>query len=162
MRNKLKEILNDALIQILKEIGIKDVVGIEDPRTDLTCEIIITIGITGNLTGTMMLKSDRKSALGVSQMMLNKINHFPEGDDFSESHQEAIREIMNLISARSLMILSEQKIDCNLTPPTLIMGENISPSMYNISYSVNTAVTGNFGTLYLFFGVKKDDFADEL
>ena len=59
------------------------------------------------------------------------------------------------------MILSEQSIDCNLTPPTLIMGKQISPSMYNISYSVNTGARGLFGEIYLFFGVKKEDIPED-
>jgi chemotaxis protein CheX len=156
MKDKLKKILNDALTQILKEIGIEDVECIESPEENLTCEIILTIGITGHLTGTMMLQSDQKSATKIAEKMLSKINHYPEGDDFTESHQEAIREIMNLISGRSLMILSEHQIDCNLTPPTLITGKEICPSMYNIGYSVHTGVKGSFGEIYFFFGVKQE------
>ena len=157
MKENLKKILNNALIQILKEIGVHEVAHIENPRKDLKCEIIITIGITGNITGTMMLKSDQKSAVEIAQHMLNKINHTSEEEGFTEPHQEAIREIMNLISARSLMILSEQHIDCNLTPPTLIMGKQISPSMYNIAYTVYTGASGDFGEIYLFFGVKNEN-----
>ena len=157
MRNKLKKILTQALIEIFEEVGIKDILTIEQPRIDLTCEVIITIGITGDIIGTMMLKSDQKSAVAMAEQMLRKINHYPTGNEFTESHQEVIREIMNLISARSLMILSEQNIDCNLTPPTLIMGKQISPSMFNISYSVYTGVKSILGEMYLFFGVKNEN-----
>lgn len=157
MKDTLKQILQNALVQILGEIGVQEVSVIEQPREDLACEVIITIGITGNMTGTMMLKSDKKSATSIAEHMLRKIGHLPEGNEFTESQQEVIRELMNLISARSLMILFEQNVDCNLTPPTLIMGKQIHPSMYNISYTVHTGVKGLFGEIYLFFGVKEEN-----
>lgn len=157
MKDKLKQILQNALRQIMEEIGMQEISSIDQPREDLTCEVIITNGITGNITGTMMLKSDQKSATSIAEHMLKKINHFQESDEFSESQQEVIRELMNLISARALMILSEQNIDCNLTPPTLITGKQIHPSIYNILYTVHTGVKGLFGEIYLFFGVKKED-----
>jgi chemotaxis protein CheX len=161
MKDKLKQILQNALIQILNEIGIQDVSIIENPPRDLACEVIITIGITGNITGTMMLKSNQKSAAFIAEHMLSGIDHPPEEEEFTESQQEVILELMNLFSGRALMILSEQKIDCNLTPPTLITGKEIHPSMYNILYTVNTGVKGLFGEIYLFFGVKKQDISSE-
>ncbi|MBN2534923.1 MAG: chemotaxis protein CheX [Spirochaetales bacterium] len=155
MKDKLKQILQNALIQILGEIGEQEISFIDQPREDLTCEVIITIGITGNITGTMMLKSDQKSAASIARHMLKNIDHSPDDTVFTESQQEVIRELMNLISARALMILFEQNINCNLTPPTLITGKNIHPSMYNILYTVHAGVKGLFGEIYLFFGVKK-------
>jgi len=153
MKDTLENILHTALVQIFEEIGAENISDIEYPKDDKNFQVILTIGIIGHITGTMMLKTDESSAVRLSQIMLNKINHYPENDAFTDSRQEAIREIMNLISSRTLMILSEQNIDCNLTPPTLIIGNKICPSMYNILYTVCTGVKGSFGDVYLFFGV---------
>ena len=121
----------------LGEIGIQNVTIIEQLEEDMSCEVIITIGISGNITGTMMLKSDQKSAAALAKHMLKNIHYSAEDDTFSESQQEVIREFMNLISGRTLMILSEKNIDCNLTPPILITGKQIHPSIYNILYIVD-------------------------
>jgi chemotaxis protein CheX len=118
-------------------------------------EIIANVGITGDLQGYLMIQADLPSACNFVSKMLSNMEVEPEEEGFSQFHKEAIGEIVNQVSGRSVMNLSGREIDCNITPPTILTGSSMAYNVSNLDHVRWSDITGSFGTLSLFVGVKK-------
>lgn len=144
-----------ALREVVREIGFDEIsisVGDIDPSM---VELVASVGITGDLHGFMMLRSDMTSAYNfVSRMLINMGIEPEEEDGFGQFHKEAIGEIVNQVSGRSTMMLAEQTIDCNITPPTIIVGNSIYSDIASCESSISHILTGSFGKIGLFVGIK--------
>jgi hypothetical protein len=55
------------------------------------------------------------------------------------------------------MMLADQNIDCDITPPTIISGKNIYTDLSSCESSVSHLLEGNFGVVGLFIGIKNAD-----
>ena len=155
MKTELVASIARGIEQILTEIGFSSVRKTEDnsPRV----EVVTSIGITGDVKGTLMLKTNRRSAVAIANKMLLSIHPNDIKDEFGTAQKEAIYEVTNLFAGRSLNILAEKnrQLDCRLTPPTIITGSRISPIMCEIIYSRDLFFTGDFGDLAIFVGLVK-------
>lgn len=146
----------DALREIVLEIGFEDL-AIEYGNSNVdSAELVASVGITGDLQGFMMLRTDMKSAKSfVSKMLANMGIDEEEEEGFGQFHKEAIGEIVNQVSGRSTMMLADQQIDCNITPPTIIAGRNIYSDVSSCESSLSHTINGSFGNIGLFVGIKK-------
>ena len=144
-----------ALKEIVQEIGFEDTSISVDDFDPSTVEFVASVGITGDLHGFMLLRSDMKSAHNFVSKMLSNMGIEPEEEDgFGQFHKEAIGEIVNQVSGRSTMMLAEQNIDCNITPPTIISGQNIYSDISSCQSSISHILSGSFGKIGLFVGIK--------
>jgi CheY-specific phosphatase CheX len=153
MVTELISSIKSGIEQILSEIGFKQVAQIE--TNSQLIEVITSIGITGDVKGTLMLKTNTQSAVAIANKMLLSIHSGGIVNEFGTAQKEAIYEVTNLFAGRSLNILSEKNIDCSLTPPTIITGNKISPLVCEVTYSTDLFFTGDFGTLSIFVGIAK-------
>jgi len=53
------------------------------------------------------------------------------------------------------MLLAKLNIDCNVTPPTIITGQQITYDIRNLDEILWHKVSGSFGSIILFIGIKK-------
>jgi len=88
-------------------------------RDDLVSDITGTIGIAGDISGTISLRFPKELACRVASTFvgeeINEINH---------DVMDAVGELANIIAGSSKGILVEtQKIDFKLAIPTTIMGK---------------------------------------
>jgi len=141
--------------QILYEIGFSRIQKIQNNSGNV--EVVTSIGITGDINGTLMLKTNRQSAITITNKMLSTVHPNDIRDEFGVAQKEAIYEVTNLFAGRSLNILAEKQkhLDCRLTPPTIITGNKISPVMCEIIYSTDLFFTGDFGDLAIYVGIAK-------
>ncbi len=153
MVTELLTSIKSGIEQILSEIGFKQIEQIE--ANSQRVEVITSIGITGDVKGTLMLKTNTRSAVAIANKMLLSIQPNGIGNEFGTAQKEAIYEVTNLFAGRSLNILSEKNIDCNLTPPTIITGNKISPMVCEVTHSADLFFTGDFGYLSIFVGIAK-------
>jgi CheY-specific phosphatase CheX len=153
MEAELISSISEGIKQILSEIGFSDIRKID--KNSESIEVVTTIGITGDLRGTLILKANKQSAIAIANKMLKAIHPYNVSDDFGIPQKEAIYEVTNLFAGRSLNILSEKNIDCSLTPPTIITGQKIFPVVYDMQFSTNLFFTGDFGDISLYIGVIK-------
>ncbi len=148
------ESFTDALQQIIEEIGFSKTT-ITDSTNDGNVEIVASVGITGDLQGFMLLRSDIQSArLFIDKMLQNMGMENEETEGFGQFHKEAIGEVVNQVSGRSTMMLADKSIDCNITPPTIVSGANIYTDLRSCESSLNKEVNGIFGSFNLFVGIK--------
>ena len=144
-----------ALREVVREIGFEDTsISVEDIDPS-SVELVASVGITGDLHGFMMLRADMQSAHNfVSKMLINMGIEPEEEEGFGQFHEEAIGEIVNQVSGRSTMMLADQNIDCNITPPTIISGQSIYSDIASCESSISHILSGNFGKIGLFVGIK--------
>jgi len=149
-------LFTDALREIVTEIGFQDL-AIDGGKSKIdSAELVASVGITGDLQGFMMLQTDMASARSfVSKMLANMGIDEEEEEGFGQFHKEAIGEIVNQVSGRSTMMLADHRIDCNITPPTIIAGRNIYSDVSSCEASIAHTIKGSFGNIGLFVGIKK-------
>jgi chemotaxis protein CheX len=86
--------------------------------------VVIIVGITGKIRGQATLSMDSKTALHVvSEMMMGaSIN---ELDELAKS---ALGELANMILGNSASIFYKRGITIDITPPSILTGENLEIS----------------------------------
>ncbi|MBA7671817.1 hypothetical protein ES703_79980 [subsurface metagenome] len=129
---------------------------INDSRdSDQMQEVITHIGISGAIRGNLILKTDFKSAARLVGTILEEMElQAADQDSFGELHRTAMGEIANQISGRAITILSTHKIDCHITPPTIITGRKITYQLSDSDSSVYKKIQGRFGAIWFALGIK--------
>ena len=89
-----------------------------------TEEVAIFVGITGFLSGQLVISLPHQCACEIAAMMLMEEKVY-ELDEFAQS---AIAEMGNMITANATIGLAEAGYDCNITPPSVITGKKMEIS----------------------------------
>ena len=83
-------------------------------------QVNVVIGVTGGAKGNIVLSMSFAMADQIASAMLGK-----QIRTFDTAAANAIRELGSVICGNALVQLNQQNIICDLTPPTLIKGNNI-------------------------------------
>jgi len=154
MNNNYMHLFTDAAREVFKEMGFSDVTFLDFHGDGFPTQIMANVGITGDLQGYMILYSDLESAKRFVARILDNMDMNQE-TGFSQFHKETIGEIVNQVSGRSTMLLAKLNIDCNVTPPTIFTGQQITYDIRNLDEILWHKVSGSFGSIILFIGIKK-------
>ena len=148
------DLFTEATKKVFEEVGFE--ISVSDTvKTGNNTEIVANIGITGDAKGFLILKSDIASASNfIKKMLANLGMHSEEEAGFGQFHKEAMGELLNQISGRSMMLLEKNGYCCDITPPTLIIGENIFSKPADARYVLNKSLTGSYGLFTLYVGIK--------
>ena len=130
-----------AAEEIFQEIGFSELIIRDNSANEEKYELIANIGITGDISGFLLIRSDLASSMNFINKMLSNMGMEAEESDFGEFHKEAFGEILNQISGRSTMLLEASGINCNITPPTILMGKNITMGTYKTSEIVHKVIS---------------------
>ncbi len=83
--------------------------------------VVIIVGLTGKMRGQVNFTMDVNTAMFVASKMMYGMP-VTELDEISKS---AISELTNMILGNTATILSNKGIAIEITPPSLLMGQNI-------------------------------------
>jgi chemotaxis protein CheX len=83
--------------------------------------LIIIVGLTGNIRGQVIFSMNKEVALLIASKMMFGMP-LTELDDMSKS---AISELTNMILGNTATILFNKGIIVEITPPSLLMGDNL-------------------------------------
>lgn len=86
--------------------------------------VVIIVGLTGKIRGQAMFSMPKKVALSVASAMMGGMP-LAELDEMSKS---AISELSNMILGNAATILYSKGIGVEITPPSLLMGDNLQIS----------------------------------
>jgi len=86
-----------------------------------TREANINIGVTGDLSGSVIYSFSKKLAFSVTSLIAGM--EFTELNEFVGS---AVGEIANIISGNAMTNLTEQNYRCNIVPPEVFLGSGSS------------------------------------
>jgi chemotaxis protein CheX len=89
------------------------------PYTTETVAIII--GVTGHLTGQVVISIQEECARGIAAAMLMEGPVF----ELDENAQSALAELANMIVANASIGLSEAGYHCDITPPSVFTGKKM-------------------------------------
>jgi chemotaxis protein CheX len=84
-------------------------------------DVAVMIGLTGNAQGVVLYGMSLETARNIVGKMMGQ-----EVDEFDALAQSGIAEMGNVITGLASRGLSENGYDCNITPPTLIVGNHTS------------------------------------
>jgi chemotaxis protein CheX len=86
--------------------------------------VVIIVGLTGKIRGQAVFSMSKRVALGVASAMMGGMT-VTELDEISKS---AISELTNMILGNAATILYSKGIGIEITPPSLVMGDNLQIS----------------------------------
>ncbi|RLD33124.1 MAG: chemotaxis protein CheX [Bacteroidetes bacterium] len=144
-----------AAEEIFIEIGFSNLKINKSNNNNPKFDIIANIGITGEISGFLLIRSDMKSCMAFVNKMLENMGMENDESEFGQFHKEAFGEILNQISGRAVMLLEAEGIDSDITPPTILKGSNISMGTYTEAEMVHRTIEGSFGNFDLLVGAKK-------
>jgi chemotaxis protein CheX len=144
-----------ALLDIFREhkISIDGIKNSSEPKGSL--QVVSTMGLSGDLQGNIIFGCSLASAQAIVESLFKASNITPQDKDFGDLQKATIGEFSNQITGRALMHLSRRSIDCNMTPPTVITGNWVSPDLCAAVKKYSSRVEGSFGSLVLQVGFKE-------
>ncbi len=154
MNSKIESILGSSIIDIACEAGLGEAT-ITQTELDNSPDIIVSIGITGQVQGYFMLKGRDIHISKVIENMIRSTGMTIDEENRQEIFVEAFKELSNQISGRFIMNLSEEDINSNITPPTIIQGDNIHIELRQFPIYINLKAGFPDGSLDIEMGVKK-------
>lgn len=89
-------------------------------------DIIIMIGLTGKIRGQAIFSMSRELSMKIASSMMMGM----QVTEFDEISKSAISELANMIMGNTATLLYNRGTNIEITPPSLLMGENlqITPS----------------------------------
>lgn len=98
---------------------------------------IVVIGVTGNLHGQAIISMKEAAACQIASTMMGGV---PAKMD--ENTKSAVAELSNMIVGNAATLLSQQGLMIDITPPSVLTGENILISTNFTSISVPFVMDG--------------------
>lgn len=87
-------------------------------------DVIILVGLTGTIRGQAIFSMNRKLAMKIASAMMFGM----PVTEFDEISKSAISEMTNMILGNTATLLYNRGISIEITPPSLLMGENVQIS----------------------------------
>jgi chemotaxis protein CheX len=156
MEDSILRVFSESTEKIFSEIGFSKLHLMHVDENGRDYEVIASIGITGDISGYLSLRTDLSTAHAFIGRLLRNLSLDTEEEEFGRFHREALGEIVNQVSGRSSMLLEEKDYHCNITPPTILIGENMEFSPRDLGKTFNTDIIGDFGSINLFVGVQSE------
>ncbi len=146
------ECFNKAIIEVMNETGFHEAV-VEFNSEKIEYSVLTTIGFTGRVHGYLMLQTDMESANNFVKILADYIGMEIVDENFGSFHKSTFCEIVNQISGRSTIHLSEMGLDSDITPPSIIVGSSIYSSISDFDASQTFYLKDDFGTFKVFVGI---------
>lgn len=113
-------------------------------------EVNVAVGFTGTVSGQVLLGLSREVALSLASHLI-----MSEAVEFDELVVSALGEVGNLVAAAAAIRLHEHGMKCDITVPTVILGDHLQvrwPNLYVQKLPLSLAQ----GSLELTIGLKTD------
>ncbi len=112
--------------------------------------MIIVVGITGEIRGQAVISMSLEMAKTIASCMMMGMP-VPEMDEMAKS---ALSELGNMIMGNSATLLFNQGVNIDITPPSLMMGENMSISSAQMT-TLSVPLTSDRGTITFDISIKE-------
>lgn len=116
---------------ILEQFQLNHKVGKPELRRtpSLSKNILVMVGITGELSGQIFFGLDENISLEIVSRMMGGV----ELSELDEMTQSGISELGNMICGNAVTIFSNENIKLDITPPTLILGKKLEVNALKIN-----------------------------
>lgn len=113
-------------------------------------DVIILLGITGEVRGQAMIILSEQIARGIASAMMMGMP-VESLDDMAKS---ALSEMGNMIMGNSATLLFNDGITVDITPPTLMVGKNVLISSHDMR-TISIPITSELGTIEFDISLKE-------
>lgn len=146
--------LEPAIFVIEKVLKIEATIGQikKGSGINLKDPISIIIGMNGDLKGVVILGFTMETAYKIAAKMLQKDNIA----ELNQDEKEALSELANMIIGNAGGKLYELGLTETLTPPTVVIGSQVSFSIPQINQSIIVPINTKIGTLDMNLFLKDD------
>lgn len=136
---KLASPFVESVFHILGQIGLANVqrgkLGLrENLRTSMNVSAVI--GLSNMVRGNVVYTMSQDTANKLASLMMGM-----PVEQFDEIAQSAIAELANMIVSNTVTLFEKQKIVVEVSPPTLVVGENIMASISQVQTLVVEVIT---------------------
>lgn len=149
----IKQLMTDSFLKISQETGIgtPETKELDSPFQPNT---MISIGIIGDFHGFMFIQTTKENLAVLMKLMMEHLGYEMTDND-PNLLNEAFSEFANQLAGRLMMSFSEAGINGDITPPTVLQGENISMDLGG--YPVKTVLEFSYtsGKIITMVGLKK-------
>lgn len=118
------------------------------PDTAVCQPCSIVCGVTGPIEGQVIYGMSETTANRIAEVMLQC-----PISSFDELAVSALAELTNMISGNAAQYLSESGVECDITPPTVLTGDNIKFHRLKIPAAV-VPITHDVGCITITVGLK--------
>lgn len=87
-------------------------------------DVHIFLGVTGEITGTVLLSATRQGAIGLASRMAGM-----QLTEFDEMTVSALQELLNITSGAAVTKFSEQGVLADISPPTFLQAHNLQMNL---------------------------------
>jgi len=149
----IKQLTHNSILDISMETGL-GAPEVETTDKPFTPDTMISIGIIGDWHGFIFLQTKEAYLTDLMKIMMEHLGYEMAGDD-PNFYKEAFGEFANQVAGRLMMNFSEEGINGDITPPTVLQGNNLSMDVNG--YPVNTVLEFSFptGKITAMVGLKK-------
>lgn len=141
MDGKIVKPFIDAVVSVLPLLGLTDVkqgnVTVKE-KLATTKDVTVLIGLSLELRGNVAYGLSDECAKNIASIMMGGMP-VPLFDDMAQS---AISELVNMVTANAATILENLGKKINISPPTLVTGENITVRISQVQTVTIEFVTG--------------------
>lgn len=113
-------------------------------------EVIILVGITGDIRGQAVLSMDTQVAHNIASAMMMGM----PVDELNEMSKSALSELGNMIMGNAATVLFNDGLTVDITPPTLMIGNNVSISSEDMK-TIGIPLNSPLGEVSLNISVKE-------
>jgi CheY-specific phosphatase CheX len=123
--------------------------------------VIASVGITGDLKGIFMLRTDTPSVASFLKAMTGGLRLTLREELLSEIQMAALGELSNQISGRAVTLLFDRHLHCDITPPAIIAARQMQSLVPDLAASFSRTIRGPFGRLTLFLGLRETEHPEQ-
>ena len=153
MSNENLSLISKACEEVFIENGLSsistDSTGVPFEKTSITA----TIGIAGDIRGHLILYSRLDFAEALVEELFRNMGMEQKVPHTDPMFKETFAELLNQLGGRTTIKLSETGIDTDITPPTILKGDNIYVNTSSYSSTAIIKISGDFGYIGLFVGL---------
>lgn len=152
MNERYVKPFTDSIAGIFSNFGWGDIsIGEINMKDSFTCRYNLTtiIGLSGKIKGNAALSMSYDTARSIASAMMMGM----EVSEIDEMSVSALGEITNMICGQAAMALSVQDIPVNITPPTIIHGENMKAIISQVE-TIVVDIDSSMGSIELNLGLE--------
>lgn len=123
--NPFLDAFHNVILQVINVEPVNGKVYIKE-GSQKSGEVVINIGVTGDLSGTVLMSMSEETAKQVASKMMMGM----EVKNFDDMAKSAISELGNMIAGNAATYFPNLGNVINITPPTLYTGSNMSIYTY--------------------------------
>jgi len=114
-------------------------------------DVVLVVGITGEVKGQVIINFEMDIAKKIASKMMMGM----EVNELDEMSKSAISELGNMIMGNTATLIANQGISIDITPPTLMIGKEISLS-FSDSQTIGLPLHSEIGDIIYDISLKED------